>query len=101
MVRRLVFLFLVLSGGLGVLGLGVPGEAHRVRDAGGGRPTRKMRFANSAVDEFVEVDDVTVPAVEAQTEAPTPSDVCAECCARKRRRSLRFGFSDACVDCGC
>ena len=71
MVRRLVFLFLVLSGGLGVLGLGVPGEAHRVRAAGGGRPTRKMRFANSAVDEFVEVDDVTVPAVEAQTEAPT------------------------------
>jgi len=30
-----------------------------------------MNFANSAVDEFVEVDDVTVPAVEAQTEAPT------------------------------
>ena len=37
-----------------------------------------------------------------QTEAPTPSDVCADCCARKkRRRSLRFGYYDACDGCDC
>ena len=52
--------------------------------------------------EDVEVEDVSPPLVVRQTEAPTPSDVCADCCARKkRRRSLRFGYYDACDGCDC
>ena len=52
--------------------------------------------------EDVEVEDVSPPLVVRQTEAPTPSDVCADCCAhKKRRRSLRFGYYDACDGCDC